>query len=364
MHRFYARDTLALAHIGSTETVAGSRSGCRGEFIREDGVGGLPARVWLCLVIILGVVFLAGCGGEEPAPVPPATTAPAPTTPAAPPAGGTTVGAGQAETIRDRPITLQMDQPVPPDFKAAYQRRSLITVQFYKTGQNPFYPQGLGVDTEVNSFVEQLRAEYPTVQFFSYDIANPGATEGAAELQNGEYGTLAAQLGVGLTPFLATLAPASEGDDYIIKNLFQGYVTQPVVSQALFDLSAVQVEDNTSDVGVTLDQLELTQSGGGIEYVTVRNSSENIVNLQGFTLRTLDPETGQVNPESATVEINDAVEIEPRKSASVGRSPEIVDADGKTVAGTFEGGEGLGLAPGDQVVLLDAGGAVAATITV
>lgn len=326
----------------------------------------MPARVWLCLVLILVGIFSAGCGGgEEPAPVPPATTAPAPTTTAAaPPAGGTTVGAGQAETIRDRPITLQMDQPVPPDFKAAYQRGSLITVQFYKTGQNPFYPQGLGVDTQVNTFVEQLRAEYPTVQFFSYEITNPGATEGEAELQNGEYGTLAAQLGVGLTPFLATLAPAAEGDDYIIKNLFQGYVTQPVVSQALFDLSAVQVEDNTSDVRVDLDQLELTESGGGIEYITVRNSSETVVNLQGFTLRTLDPETGQVNPESATVEINDPVEIEPRRSVSVGRSAEIVDADGKKVAGTFEGGEGLGLAPGDQVVLLDAGGAVAATITV
>jgi hypothetical protein len=34
------------------------------------------------------------------------------------------------------------------------------------------------------------------------------------------------------------------------------------------------------------------------------------------------------------------------------------------VAGTFEGGEELNLAPGDQVALLDTGGAVASTVTV
>lgn len=257
-----------------------------------------------------------------------------------------------------------MDQPVPPDFKTAYQRRALIAVEFYKTGQNPFYPQGLGVDSQVNTFVDQLRTQYPTVEFFSYNIDNPGAGGDNVKLQSGQYGTLAAQLGVGLTPFLATLAPASNGDGYIIKNLFQGYVTQPVISQALFDLSAVQVEDNTSDVDVKIDQLELTERGGGIEYITVRNTSPDPVNLQGFTLRTLDPETGQVNDQSATVEINDSIEVQPGKSVSVGRSAEVVDADGKKVAGVFVGGEDLGLAPGDQVALLDAGGAVAATITV
>jgi hypothetical protein len=33
------------------------------------------------------------------------------------------------------------------------------------------------------------------------------------------------------------------------------------------------------------------------------------------------------------------------------------------VLGTFEGGEALDLAPGDQVALLDSGGAVASTYT-
>jgi hypothetical protein len=41
-----------------------------------------------------------------------------------------------------------------------------------------------------------------------------------------------------------------------------------------------------------------------------------------------------------------------------------VDADGERVVGTFEGGEALGLVPGDQVALLDSGGAVASTSTV
>jgi len=334
-------------------------------FIREDGVGGLPARAGLFLALVFTVVLLAGCGGgggEET--IPPATTPP--TTPATTPAGGgTTVGAGQAEVIEDRPFTLNTRQPVPPDFASAYQRRTLIAVEFYKSSQqDSFYPQGLEVDRRVNGYLEGLRPQYPTIEFFTYDIGNPGTTAEGAELQPGQYGTLAAQLGVGLTPFVATLAPAAEGEDYVIMNLFQGYVTEPVINQALFDLSAVQVEDNTSDVDVTLDRLELTESGGGIEYVTVRNMSENPVSLQGFSLRTLDPETGEVNPESATVSINDPVEVRPGRSVSVGRAPEVVDADGRRVAGVFEGGDALDLAPGDQVVLLDAGGAVADTYTI
>lgn len=317
----------------------------------------------MCAVVILAGIFVAGCGGGEPAPPPPATTAVA-TTPAVAAGGGTTVGSGQAETIRDLPITLNIDQPLPPDFKSAYNRRALIAVQFYKTPQDAFYPQGLGVDTQVNTFVSDLRSQYPSIQFFDYDIDKPGSVQNGAKLADGEYGTLAAQLGVGLTPFMATLAPAANGDEYVIKNLFQGYVTQPVVSQALFDLSAVQIEDDTSDVGVNLGQLELTQNGAGIEYITVKNTSQNPVNLQGFTLRTLDTESGQVNQQSATVEINDPVEVQPGKTVSVGRAADVIDANGKKVAGTFQGGDGLKLSPGDQVALLDPGGAVAATITV
>jgi hypothetical protein len=306
-------------------------------------------------------ILSAGCGGggDETTTVPPAATTPAATSPAT---GEGTVGTGQAETIRDVPFSLNTEQPVPPDFKEAYQRRALIVVQFYKVGEDPLYPQGLGADEEVRASMEQLRPEYPTVEFFSYDIDNPGTTESGGGLEPGQYGTLAAQLGVGFTPFVAMLAPS--GEQYVITNLFQGYVPQPVLSQALFDLSAVQVETNTSDVDVVLERIELTETGGGIEYFTVANRGGTPVNLQNFSLQMLDPETGEVNPDAPGVTINEAVEVRPQQSVSIGRVPDVVDADGEQVVGTFEGGEALELAPGDQVALLDSGGAVASTITV
>lgn len=330
-------------------------------FIRENGVRNLPAKTGLFLAMVLiGVLFAACGGGETDAPAtPPPTAAPS----AAPVAGEeTTVGAGQAETLKDIPFTLNVEEPVPPAFREAYQRRALISVQFYRLGQDGFYPQGLEVDGMVNDSMEQLRAEYPTVEFFSYDIAEPGSAETSEQLEPGQYGTLAAQLDVGITPFVAMLAPS--GDQYVITNLFQGYVPDAVLSQALFDLSAIEVEDNTSDLAVDLEQIELTESGGGIEYFSVKNRSKRPVDLQGFSLRVLDPETGEVSPDAAGVTINDPVEVETRESASIGRVPDVVDADGERVVGTFEGGEALDLAPGDQVALLDSGGAVASTITV
>jgi hypothetical protein len=322
-------------------------------------VRSLPARVGLFLALILIGALSAGCGGgEETTTAPPAATTPAATSPAT---GEGTVGTGQAETIRDVPFSLNTEQPIPPDFKEAYQRRALIVVQFYKVGEDPFYPQGLEADERVRASMERLRAEYPTVEFFSYDIDNPGTTEGSEELEPGQYGTLAAQLGVGFTPFVAMLAPS--GEQYVITNLFQGYVPQPVLSQALFDLSAVQVETNTSDIDVVLEQIELTETGGGIEYFTVENGSRRPVNLQNFSLQVLDPETGEVNPDSPGITINEAVEVRPRQSVSIGRVPDVVDADGERVVATFEGGEALELTPGDQVALLDSGGAVASTYT-
>jgi hypothetical protein len=315
----------------------------------------LPARIGLFLVLIFIWALSAGCGGGgEETTVPPAATSPA--------TGEGTLGIGQAETIRDVPFSLNTEQPIPPDFKEAYQRRALIVVQFYKLGEDPFYPQGLEVDEQVRASIDQLRAEYPTIEFFSYDIDNPGTTESSEGLEPGQYGTLAAQLGVGYTPFVAMLAPS--GDQYVITNLFQGYVPQPVLSQALFDLSAVQVETNTSDVDVVLGQIELTETGGGIEYFTVENRSTRTVNLQNFSLQVLDPETGEVNPDSPEITINEAVEVQPRQSVSIGRVPDVVDAGGERVIGTFEGGEALELTPGDQVALLDSGGAVASTYTV
>ena len=314
-------------------------------------------------MVLLCGIFVAACGGddEDEATIPAAgdTAAVAPTTPEA---GGATVGAGQAETIQDVPLTLNLDQPLPPDFESAYQRRSLIAVEFFKEDQDAFYPQGLEVDNIVNGAFQDIQSGYPTVEFFSYNIADPGSTAEGEELQEGEYGTLAAQLGVGYTPFVAMLAPGDE--EYIIENLYQGYVPQPVLNQALFDLSSIDVEGNTSDIDVKLDRIALTETGGGIEYFTVQNDTDQAVSLQGFSLRVLDPETGEVNPDSDGVLVNDEVNVQPGEEVSIGRVPDVQNAEGEPVAGTFEGGDALDLAPGDQLALLDSGGAVASTITV
>jgi len=81
-------------------------------------------------------------------------------------------------------------------------------------------------------------------------------------------------------------------------------------------------------------------------------------------VQVLNPETAQVDSGSPGVTINEAVQFEPEQSISKGRVPVVVHADGERVARTFEGGEALDLGPGDQVGLLDLGGAVANTITV
>jgi hypothetical protein len=283
------------------------------------------------------------------------------------PAGNAEVGAGQAESTKDIPFTLNTHQPVPPNFEEAYGRRARIVVQFYKLDEDALaYPQGLSVDRKVNKSMMRLSTKYPTIEFFSYGIGDPGPVGDEKSLQPGQYGTLAAQLGVGITPFVAMLAPSGNqgGDDYVITNLFEGYVPRPVLSQALFDLAAVNVEDNTSDSNVSLDQVQTTDKGGGVEFFTVSNRGNKPVNLQGFTLKVLDPETAQVTPGAPGVTINSDISIKPGQSASIGRVPDTVDDKGKRVTGTFEGGTSLDLAPGDQVALLDPGGAVASTITV
>lgn len=327
-------------------------------------MGRIPVRA-AALTVLVAVVFLASCGGggEE-------TTAPPPTTAAtaAATAAQTTVGSGQSETVRDQPFALNTSQPIPADFKAAYQRNALITVQFYKPVDDPFYPQGLSVDTQVQKSIDRLRPQYPTVEFFSYDITDPGTATEQDELREGQYGTLAAQMGVGLTPFVATLAPAEEG--YEIKNLFQGFTPREVLSQALFDLTANDVRSNTSDIDVSIEQLELTDEGGGLEYVTIRNRGAEPVNLVGFGFNVLDLETGEVNPDTEGLLISNGedgggeIQLEAGQEVSVGRAPDVVDQDGERVAGTFSGGEALDLVPGDQVALLDSGGAVADTFVV
>jgi hypothetical protein len=312
------------------------------------------------LALIFACAFaLAGCGGGgggiTPTPVPQASS------PASGTAIDTGVGAGQATSIKDVPFTLNTDQPVPPDFEEAYRRGARIVVQFYKLDEDSFsYPQGLDVDRQVNSSMERLSERYPTIEFFSYQITDPGKVD-AKSLEPGQYGTLAAQLGVGITPFVAMLAPNKDG--YVITNEFQGYVSEPVLSQALFDLAAVQVQANTSDVNVRLDQVQ-TNDGGRLEYFTVSNGGKVPVNLSGFELRVLDPASADVDPNLPGVTVNSDVTLQPGESVSIGRVPDIKDQKGESVAGTFEGGTQLKLAPGNQVALLDTGGAVASKITV
>lgn len=328
------------------------------------GKGEAHAARVVYLALVLGCLFVfAGCGGDESqTPVTP-TQSPETTPPVGTPIENTVVGEGQAESTQDEAFRLNTAQPVPPNFEEAYGRRARLVVQFYKLDQDSLsYPQGLAVDRKVNQAMMRLSSKYPTIEFFSYGIANPGPVGDEQSLQPGEYGTLAAQLGVGITPFVAMLAP--NGDEYVITNLFEGYVPKPVLSQALFDLAAVQVEDNTSDANVTLEQVQTTEEGGGIEYFTVQNRGTTSVNLQGFTVRVLDPETAQVTPGAPGVTIDSDIRVERGQSVSIGRVPDVVDDEGERVAGTFEGGTSLDLAPGDQVALLDPGGAVASTITV
>jgi hypothetical protein len=349
--------------------------------IREGRVK-LAAGARSLLAALFCLAFLFGCGGGEEGDVadPPAEEADGsgatPQTPTSDGSsateattqvqegttGGEPVGVGQEQGLDPVPFVLNFDQPVPPDFRAAYQRRTLIAVQFYETGTDPFFPQGLEVDRLVSGSVDELQGEYPTVEFFSYDIANPGNAETSETLESGQYGTLAAQLNVGFTPFVATMAPSGEG--YVILNRLQGYVPQPVLSQVLFDLSSIEVEDNTSDTQVGVEAVELTESGGGIEYFTVSNAGADAVDLQGFSLRLFDAETGEVSNDSPGVMIEDPLEVPPGESVAVGRVPDVTDAEGNVVAGTFGGGQRLDLEEGDQVALLDSGGAVAATFSV
>jgi hypothetical protein len=334
--------------------------------IRRNGKRGVPAGTLVYLACVVACALaLAGCGflgGGETTPTP--TPVPEASSPASGSASGSAsagIGQGQAESTKDTPFTLNTEQPVPPDFEEAYGRGARIVVQFYKLDEDSLsYPQGLEVDRQVNHSMERLSGRYPTVEFFSYQITDPGKVDDKT-LDPGQYGTLAAQLGVGITPFVAMLAPS--GGEYVITNLYQGYVPEPVLSQALFDLAAVEVEDNTSDVNVRLDQVQ-TNDGGGIEYFTVTNGSKEPENLKGFELRVLDPENADVDPDLPGVTVNSDVTVDPGESVSIGRVPDVEDDEGERVAGTFEGGTELNLAPGDQVALLDTGGGVASTLTV
>ncbi len=64
---------------------------------------------------------------------------------------------------------------------------------------------------------------------------------------------------------MAILAP--HGEEYTIKNLFQGYVDREVLDQVPYELSKADIRGDASDVGVILERVELTERGGGIEYL-------------------------------------------------------------------------------------------------
>ena len=347
----------------------------REDAIEGSGFGGSvqdPVRnpwSFLVLLVLAILMLVAGCGGggEEAQAPPPNKATGGGTTLVESTAGGSTVqNKAQAETLKDTPLKLNLRQPIPPDFRAAYQRKSLIVVEFFKknvdSSRGIDYPQGLSPDELVSQYLKDLRGKYPQVEFFSYDIDKPGDAETSEDLGRGEYGTLAAQLRVGYTPFVAMLAP--RGDQYVVENLFQGYVERGVLDQALSDLTKVDVGGDTSDTDLTLDQIELTETGGGIEYFTVTNEGDREVNLEGFNLRLVDPETGEVKDDSSGVQINEKILVSPGESVSVGRSSDVVDANGNEVAGSFVDGQQLKVKPGDQVALLDIGGAVVDTISI
>ena len=316
----------------------------------------------ILLLSTLTLALLTGCGVAQRT-TPGAKTALAQgTSTGGATGGGVTVASGGAESLRKEPFVLNRQQEVPLEFKAAYDRKAPIVIQFYKKDDNSSYPQGLTPDRLVDRYVGKLKSRYPAVEFFSYGIDSPGAIGGTTKLAMDQYGTLAAQLGVGYTPFVATLAPS--GSSYTIENLFEGYVTKPVLDQAVFDLASTNNGSNTSKVDVNLTQVKLTASGGGIDYFTVKNQGKKTVDLNGFSVRLVDQQSGKVDGSSPGVQINTKIEVRPGESVSIGRVPDVTGANGKKVAGTFEGGQQLNLSPGDQVALLDEGGAVADTFLV
>ncbi|WP_162924515.1 hypothetical protein [Rubrobacter indicoceani] len=337
---------------------------------RRKADGNLGLACGICVSFLVLMLFGVGCAGRvvEVDNAQRSTTVITETTgseDAETTAGGEPVGVGQQETADEEPFVLNTEQPVPPDFLTAYRRGTRIVVEFYGRSADGFYPQGLGPDESGSSTLEGLRGEYPAVEFFSYNINDPGdvgaAANGEATLEPGQYGTLTAQLNVGYTPFVATMAPS--GDGYLILNRFQGYTPPPVLSQALYDLDRIEVEDNASDVVLELNSVRLTDTGGGIEYFTVSNPSESRVDLQGFSLREIGAE-GEITSDSPGVSVDEAIEVPTDGVSSIGRVPDALTDEGETVDGTFTGGDRLELVAGDQVALLDSGGAVVATLSV
>ena len=85
----------------------------------------------------------------------------------------------------------------------------------------------------------------------------------------------------------------------------------------------------SSDLDAVLDQVELTESGASIKSFTVTYKSNREADLSGLLLNGMDPGTGDIHAGSKGVQIGEGVRPAGEEKASIGRSTEIVDADGK-----------------------------------
>ena len=215
-----------------------------------EGIGLLNSvRRWcllLALVAVLAILLLlVSCVGSEESQQ---AYPPPPGSPTEGPTGGVAGEADdQDEGLEGETFTLDRGLPVPSRFEAAYRRKAPIVVGFFQKGQDPYYPQGPEVDEMVHDDLMALRDEYPHIEFFTYDTDAPGDAAASEDLERSEYGSLAVQLEVGYTPFVAMLAPREEG--YVVEHVFQGYVDQAVLDQELFELANAYVEGGPSSAG-------------------------------------------------------------------------------------------------------------------
>lgn len=362
MRHFVDHGKFATVRDGEKFRVAlprGASREDRGEIIREHGQRPSFRLALAAFALALAPLLAASCGGEDEEQDVAEPTVQEETQTSEEPVESTTASLEGDEP--DEPFTLADDQPVPPNFRAAYERGAPLVVQFYKQDELAFYPQGTGVDAIMNDSFSQLRDQYPDIEFFSYEINSPGDAESSAGLEMDQYGTLAAQLGVGFTPYLAMLVPQEEG--YAYYEVFEGYATQPLLEQALNGLAQVETpEDEEAEQApdLVLEQAERAGEGGGLEFITIANEGEEPVDLGGYELAPVAPDTNE--PADSRLTVDDGASVEPGSSISIGRAPDV-EADGEQVDATFGGDASLELQSGDRLALIDPEGSVVTTLT-
>ena len=166
---------------------------------------------------------------------------------------------------------------------------------------------------------------YPQVEFFSFDIAEPGNAESSEELNQGEYGTLAIQLEVGYTPSWRCSCCATKSTSS--RTCSRG-TSSGASSTTHCSIFRARTSGNSSRVDVILGQVELTESGSGVEYFTSINHGDFETDLLGFTLNAVDRETGRPGDATAGIQIIGAVRLVLGQEASLRRAPDVVDTDG------------------------------------